>query len=240
VVDPQTRKLCGIIVATDIISYLKGGPKHEIAKQKYQNNFSKAIYEPVENIMTKDVISVFINSTIDHALKLMNKYGLGALPVIDKENRVWAIVTERDIVSMFSQKMAGTPVSKLMTKRVLTVDPNASIKEAEESMVRYGFRRLPLVSDRRLKGIVTATDILRFLSSDEAFQKILSGELDSLLKTKIDKIATHKVITISPDADVGEAAKLMSNHDIGALLVVKDDTLHGIITERDLLKLVPA
>lgn len=69
--------------------------------------------------------------------------------------------------------------------------------------------------------------------------KILSGKLDSLLKTEIDNIATYKLIT-SPDVDLGKAAKLMSKHNIGALLVTKDDMLYGIITERDLFKLVPA
>lgn len=237
VVDPGTRKIQGMVVAMDIVNYLGGGPKFKIIQKKYSGNFFKAIHAPIKEIMTKNAICALNNSRVNDVIKLMTDYNLGGLPIVDKENRVWAIVTERDIAFMLAGKMSGIPVSKLMTKRVAGIDPNASIREAEQTMVRYGFRRLPLVSRKKLKGIVTAMDIIRFFGSTEVFRYLEAGTINSVLKTKVDEISTHDLITIEPDADVSEATKIMRDKDVGALLVVKGKLLQGIITERDLFKL---
>lgn len=235
--DPGTGKLRGIIVAMDIINYLGGGAKFQIIQRKYLNDFFKAMYEPIKTIMTEKVISTLTTSTINDAVKLMVRHNVGALPVLDKDGRVWAIVTERDVVFMFSEKMSGVAVSELMTRRVAGIDPSASIREAEETMVRYGFRRLPLISQGRLKGIITAMDIICFFGSKEIFRRLQTGTIESVLKTEVDEVAVHNLITIEPEADVGEAAKMMRDKNIGALLVTKEKRLMGIITERDLFKL---
>jgi len=237
VVDPGTRKIQGIVVAMDIINYLGGGSKFKIIHKKYSGNFFKAIYAPIKEIMTKNVICALNTSRVSDVIKLMTEYNLGGLPIVDKEDRVWGIVTERDIVFMLADKISGIPVSEQMTKRVAVIDPNASIREAGQTMVRYGFRRLPLVSRKKLKGIVTAMDIIRFFGSNEVFRHLEAGTMNSVLKTKVDEISTHDLITIKPDADISEAAKIMSDKGIGALLVVKGELLQGIITERDLFKL---
>jgi len=237
IVDPGTRRLRGIITATDIIDYLGGGQKFQIVQRKYARNFFKAINEPVRSIMTEKVVSAQTSAKISDAIELMKKHKVGGLPVVDEENRVWAIVTERDIITLFAGKMRAK-VMDLMSKRVVTAPPKTSIFEAEKIMIKYGFRRLPIVSENRLIGIATVMDILRFFGSGKVFEHLQSGIIVQVLQMPILEIATKEVATIGPEADVGEAARLMRERNIGALPVLENEKLVGIITERDFFKLI--
>ncbi len=237
IVDPGTRRLRGIITAADIIDYLGGGRKFQIVQRKYAGNFFKAINEPVRSIMAEKVISAQTSAKISDAMELMKKHKVGGLPVVDEENRVWAIVTERDVTALFAGKMRAK-VTDLMSKKVVTVPHKTSILEAEKTMIKHGFRRLPIVSDDKLMGIATVMDILRFFGSGKVFEHLQSGTIDQVLQMPILEIATKEVAIIEPEADAGEAAKLMRERNVGALPVVKNEKLVGIITERDFFKLI--
>jgi len=238
VVDLGTKRLQGIITATDIIDYLGGGEKSEIIQRKYAGNFFKAINEPVRNISTRKVVSISTYAKISEAIELMKMHKVGGLPVVDEEKRVWAIVTERDIIFLFSGSIRGAKVTDLMSKEVVTAKPEISLSETEKIMIKNGFRRLPLVSGHKLVGIVTVMDVLRFFASGQVFKHPRSGTINQVLQTPVLETATKDVFTIEPEADVGDAAKIMWEKKIGSLPVVKNEKLVGIITERDFLKLV--
>ena len=238
VVDPKTRKLQGVVTATDIVDYLGGGEKFQIIQEKYAGNFFKAINEGVKNISTRKAVSISTSAKISEAIQLMKKHEVGGLPVVDEEGHVWAIVTERDIVFPFSRSIRGAKVADLMSKEVVTAKPEISISETERTMINNGFRRLPLVSDQKLVAIVTVMDILRFFASGEVFKHLQLGTIDQVLQMSVLEIATKDVSTIEPEADVGEAAKLMLEKKMGSLPVTKNGKLVGIITERDFFKLI--
>jgi CBS domain-containing protein len=81
-------------------------------------------------------------------------------------------------------------------------------------------------------------DIVRFFGSGEVFQHLRSGTMVQVLQTPALQIGTRKLITISPDADVNEAARTMKERNVGALLVVDEEKLVGMLTERDFFKLM--
>ena len=236
IADPGTKTLEGIITAPDIINYLGGGEKFQIIEKKFAGNIFKAINEPVKIIMTKNVISVKISAKISDAIKLMKEKNVGGLPVIDDERHVRAIITERDIANMFADRISRVKVAELMSKKVVTALSQTTIFEAAKTMTNKGFRRLPLVSDGKLIGIVTVMDILRFFGSGEVFKHLRSGTILQVLNTSVFEIANKDVATINPYADIGEAAKIMRERNIGALPVIEKEKLVGIITERDFFK----
>jgi len=238
IVDPGTKRLRGIITASDIVNYLGGGEKFQIIQREHAGNFFKAINEPVRHIMTPEVVSVHTFAKISDAIEIMVKHKVGGLPVVDKENRVWAIVTERDVVTIFGGVISGAKVADLMSKKVVTAKPETSILEAEKRMIKNGFRRLPIVLGDKLVGIVTVMDILRFFGSGQVFQHLQSGTIAQVLQTPVIETAVKDVVTIDPNVDVGEAAQLMWERRIGALPVVENEKLIGIITERDFFKLI--
>ncbi len=238
IANPGTRHLEGIVTATDIIDYLGGGRKFEIIRRKFGGNFFKAINEAVKLIMTQKVVSVRISAKISEAIMTMKESNLGGLPVVDEKGSVKAIITERDIVNLFADKASGINVAQLMSEKVVTALPKTTVFEAEKTMVTQGFRRLPIVSDGKVVGIITAMDIVRFFGSGEVFRHLRSGTIIQVLNTPALGVATKTISTIEPDADIGQAAKLMRTKDIGALPVVQAGKLIGIVTERDFFKII--
>ncbi len=238
IANPGTKALEGIITATDIVDYLGGGKKFEIIEQRFGGNFFKAINEPIRLVMTKNVVSVKVSAKISEAIELMKEKNLGGLPVVDDENRVRAIITERDIANLFADRISGIKVSQVMSEKVITALSKTTIFEAERTMTTQGFRRLPIISDGKVIGIITTMDIIRFFGSGSVFKYLQSGTIIQVLNTPALEIATKDVSTITPDADVGQAAKMMRDKNIGALPVVEKEKLVGMLTERDFFKII--
>jgi acetoin utilization protein AcuB len=134
-----------------------------------------------------------------------------------------------------------------MTREVLTVGPTASLAEIAVHMARRKIRRLPVVSSSpdgpRLLGIVTHSDVLHAFPADinpfavnatESVAAIEKAAGRSKL-TAADFMARDPHVT-APDAPIESAARLMLDHKIGALPVVSQHTLVGIITESDIFR----
>lgn len=238
IADPGTHRLRGIITATDLINYLGGGEKYQLIQRKYSGNFYKAINEPVKSIMTTDVVWISTSAKISDALRLMKKHRVGGLPVVDEEKHVWAIVTERDIILLFTRKISGVKVADIMTRKVVTVAPRISIYEAARSMIEHGFRRLPVVLDSKFIGLASVRTLLRFFGSSQVFKHLKSRTMAQVLQTSVLEVTRKNVVTVEPNVDVGEAARLMQENNVGSLPVVENERLVGIITERDFFKLI--
>jgi CBS domain-containing protein len=238
VANPGTKTLEGIVAAIDVIDYLGGGNKFEIIQQKYDGNFFKAINQHVKTIMARNVVSVKTTAKVNEAIELMKEKNLGGLPVVDDENRVKGIITERDIVNFFANRVSGIRVAQLMSEKVVTALPKTTIFEAEKTMSNQGFRRLPIISDGKIIGIITAMDIIRFFGSGHVFKHLQSGTIIQVLNTPALEIAAKQIITVEPEVDVGEAARIMHDKNIGGVPVVTNQKLVGIITERDFFKII--
>ncbi len=113
----------------------------------------------VKEIMKK-VVTIDRRATIKHAASLMSKKNIGCLVVIECDLIV-GIITERDIIKYISHSnYIHAPVEDIMTHHVITIDANASINEAADSMFQHKIKKLPVVENNKLIGIVTATDII--------------------------------------------------------------------------------
>ena len=238
VVSSGTKRLEGIITAPDIVDYLGGGQKFEIVQKRFGGNFFKAINEPVGLIMTQKVVAVLSTAKISEAISLMKEANIGGLPVVDDKNSVKGIITERDIADLFAGRFSTVRVSQIMSEKVISALPTTTIFEAGKTMASQGFRRLPITSNGKLLGIITAMDIIRFFGSGQVFRYLQSDTMMQVLNTPTLEIASKTVSTITPDADVGNAAKIMREKDIGAVPVVQNERLVGIITERDFFKII--
>lgn len=124
-------------------------------------------------------------------------------------------------------------VKSKMTANPFTVSPDQTIPDAHEIMKQHGVRRLPVVKNGKLVGIISKEDIISASPSKATTFSI--GEITYLLsRTKISQIMTKNPVTISPNALLEEAAILMRDNQIGFLPVVDKGKLVGIITESDI------
>ena len=86
--------------------------------------------------------------------------------------------------------------------------------------------------------MVTSTDILEFLGQSTAFNNMTSNSAEEILNTKITGIMENEVISTSPNTRLGDLCAIMENKGIGGLPVINNGEIEGIITERDLLKVI--
>lgn len=126
-------------------------------------------------------------------------------------------------------------VRDYMSINPISIEPNDSVGDALELLKDHSIRRLPVVSKKRLVGLVTETDLLK--ASPSPATSLSIHEINYLYpKIKIRDIMTRDVVTISPDAAIEEAAVIMREKKFGTLVVVEKDNLVGLITESDLFK----
>ena len=130
----------------------------------------------VKDIMTKNVVSIGVNNSVFEAAELMSSKRVSCLVIMDGEVPI-GIVTERDIVRrVVAKKMPlDTKVSEIMSKALITVDPDASLKEAARLMSSNKIRRLPVLKQNRLVGIVVAADFVRNLGKKTISEEILEA-----------------------------------------------------------------
>lgn len=127
-------------------------------------------------------------------------------------------------------------IRELMTGGLTTVHRDTSVQEARDLMARKRIRHLPVTDPGGvLVGIVTDRDIRLNLPSPATSLSV--GEINHLLtKLTVGQVMTRSVITIGPDRPVREGAQLILEHRIGALPVVDDGHLIGILTETDIVR----
>ena len=130
----------------------------------------------VKDIMTKTVITVDANKTVTEATALMTEKNVSNLIVMDG-NTPTGIVTERDFVRKVLARniTSATKISEIMSTPLRVIDPDAPIKEAARKMIRKGIRRLPVMQDNKLVGIITTTDIAKQLSKKTLTDEILQA-----------------------------------------------------------------
>ncbi|MGB9748805.1 MAG: cyclic nucleotide-binding/CBS domain-containing protein [Candidatus Woesearchaeota archaeon] len=121
----------------------------------------------VMEVMTKNVKGVAKNISIKKVAEIMEAYKIGSVVVMEKNNPI-GIVTDTDVVRKVVAKGLNpekTKVSDIMTKNVITVNPESSIREASILMATNNVRRLPVVGKEGLIGIITETDITKIISN---------------------------------------------------------------------------
>ncbi|MBN8595872.1 MAG: CBS domain-containing protein [Anaerolineae bacterium] len=135
--------------------------------------------------------------------------------------------------------MLGTTlVREWMTTPVITVTPFTSISNAHQIMKEKGIRRLPVLDNDDLVGIVTLGDVREASPSDATTLSI--WELNYLWsQLTVEKIMSRKLFTVGPDETVLAAAQLMLDQKISGLPVVeKSGKLVGMITESDIFRML--
>lgn len=140
--------------------------------------------------------------------------------------------------------MHRVPVSQIMQRSVITVHPQELVADAAQLMEEFNIRRLPVVDDDELVvGIVTDTDVLEAETAGSVLNSYDPDAEDEWLT--VADIMTAEVITIQPDATVGQLAATLMEHKIGGVPVVEADPgqpqrLHlvGIVTEMDIFAMI--
>lgn len=131
----------------------------------------------VKEVMNRDVKTARSTDTVKDAAKLMTENRIGSLVVVSGTGEVKGIITERDIMSkivVFGRNADDVKVEEIMSKDIITISPSNTLEEAANLMTSKKIKKLPVVEDGSLVGIVTASDLI-------AYEKELIGKISTIL-----------------------------------------------------------
>ena len=190
----------------------------------------------VGDIMTEDVATVCPGSSVVSAAKIMSDKNISCIIVstvrcpAEDNGDLSGIITETDLLKRAvaeGNDFRRMTVEQIMSSPVRSLPRNLSVLEAGRIMEAENIRRLVVLEEKRLVGIVTQTDIVRVLASYSMWKDV-------------SKLMTSDVAAIASSATVKEAAEVMASRDISCLVAMDNNDVVGIFTERDLLKRVIA
>jgi CBS domain-containing protein len=130
--------------------------------------------DTIRDVMTTNIASVSPNQTVQEAAAIMSEFNIGSLPVVEN-GQVRGIITDRDItLRTTAQGMDGkTPVSQCMSTNLVQGNPNMDVHEAANLMAQRQVRRLPIVENNQLVGMVALGDLAtRDIYQNEAGQAL--------------------------------------------------------------------
>lgn len=169
--------------------------------------------------MTQDVVSVEIPGNRDDVLKILKRTGISGVPVI-KDGQIVGIITRKDLL----RKPDETQLGLLMTPDPITIGPDATIADAARVMIRHGIRRLPVVEDRRLVGLLSVSDLILAIAQMKCTVPIRDAY-------------TSQTFAIWEETPLTVVGRVMEISGFDAIPILDaDNTLRGIISERDLIR----
>jgi CBS domain-containing protein len=138
--------------------------------------FFLKVMPTVKELMTRNVLTLDIQKTVFEAAELMTQKEVGDVVVTEGEIPR-GIVTERDFVMrvVAKRRPLDAQVSEIMSRPLITIDVEASLKEAARKMVNNRIRRLPVLKDHKLVGILVVSDFAKHLSKKTLTEGILEA-----------------------------------------------------------------
>ena len=133
--------------------------------------------KPVRNIMTKEVVTIDISQGATEAARLMTDKHISSVIVVDKEEPI-GIITERDFVKKICSReleISKVNVGEIMSRILTFAGPDTSIDVAIQRMLNHNIRRLPILSEGKVIGIITVTDLAKHLRTDLLLEEALTN-----------------------------------------------------------------
>lgn len=217
-------KIIGIITERDIAKRLGSWKERKISDAR--------IF--VSSTFTKNLIKINQDQPVSSAAREMLKRGISSLVVVDNGNIV-GILTKTDVIKALIK--CEEKVRDWMSKPVITLGIGSSILQARVLMLRNRIKRVPIVLENRVVGIVTEKDIAKALG---LFRKLSEGKHwdERMKKILVEQVMSKDLITVSPDETLDKVVRIMLKNKISGLPVVENEKLVGIITKTDLVRAV--
>ncbi len=185
----------------------------------------------LSEILTAAVVTVAPDAIITDVMAMMSQLAISCVVAIDAEHHPLGVFTERDVVGLLAERhhTCQLKMADIMSAPPLCAEAEMDFRSAYRMLMEQGFRHLVVVdADNRLIGIVTEGDFLRHLDA---------GDL-SEFKT-VAKIMSCNVAAADVDDTLADAVASMHRHHYSCVVITRESSPVGIITERDAVRLAP-
>jgi CBS domain-containing protein len=172
----------------------------------------------IEDIMVRDVACATLPGSRDEVLKILKNKHISGVPVL-KDSKVVGIVTRTNLL----QNPEEEQLALLMTRDPITISPGSDLQTAARLLIQSGIRRLPVVDDGKLVGLVTVADVVGAIA-------------DMNIDTPIKEYVEKEVVAIYSETPLPVVARVMELAGVKAVPVL-DSALEliGIISDRDII-----
>lgn len=135
-----------------------------LSQQEEREHQESSLSLKVEDVMVREVITLDENVSVKEAAEIMNKFEIGCVIAVRK-GKAMGIATERDLLKRVvaeARDANKTKVRDIMTSPLVVVEPKMELEDAVKLMFQMKIKKLPVVDEKRLVGLVSLTDIARF------------------------------------------------------------------------------
>jgi len=169
--------------------------------------------------MTSDVVHVEIPGNRDDVLKILKRTGISGVPVI-KNKKIVGIITRKDLL----RNPEETQLGLLMTTKPVSIGPDADIRKAARLLTEHRIRRLPVVEDGHLLGLLSVSDLIHAIAQLK-------------IKDEIKTMYTSKTFALWEETPLPVVGRVMEISGVDAIPILDNENkLQGIISERDLIR----
>ena len=216
-----------------------------------------ALKRAAAEIASRPVVSVPPADSLIGALSILADKGYGALAVKEESDGhrrtdFAGIITERDFLKKTAldgsrYSMLDAPVSSLMTaaEEVTFAEPDWTLAQCLERMLKGGFRHLPLIENKKCTGMLSSKDIVKAIVEDDKFSSKWKATVGGVAMSMVARTQDATIASVERGSTVADAVRSMREQRVGSVLIptagqTLSESLHsfGIFTERDYLKLL--
>ena len=197
------------------------------------------IINPLER---PELITARVEDSLESVINLMSVNHIGATLIVDKDNNLEAILSERDIVRYLANDdstLANANLADLMTKNPHVLDSSDNILKAFGYCYNGNFRHVPVLDGTKLIGMITVANLYTtvYEQLDQDLKNLYERETFGEEKMK-NFVKDYDVYSLDISHTVRDAIKLMKNKDIGTVVVLDNGKLEGVFSERDVIQRV--
>ena len=173
----------------------------------------------VAEFMTTEVVRVEIPGNRDDVLKILKRTGISGVPVL-KEGKLVGIITRKDLL----RKSDETQLGLLLTRDPVTISPDSTIQEAAQLLIENNVRRLPVVENEELVGLLSVADLVHAIAQMR-------------IKEEIKDRYVSQTYALWEETPLPLVARIMEISGFEAIPILDSESrLQGIISERDLIR----
>ena len=199
---------------------------------------------PGEKTKAKDIAQYGVatidkNSSIYQAIALMVKKNVSGLPVVDESGLI-GIISEKDALRLLCEtEFVEGCVGDYMTTSVFTFDEEDDLADICQCLINNNFRRVPVLHEGRLAGIITRADLIRANKDKFRPQTAQNNSTSGAGKPVAKDVMKSGLLTVGKSTPVYEAMEILATKNVTGLPVVDDYmNLLGVVSEKDILKLL--
>jgi len=130
------------------------------------------------DVMSKNVVTLHQDTPVEDAIRTLLKHQISGMPVVDDEGHLVGIISEFQLMeAIYTPEVKQHRVGKLMTRDVLTVKENAILSDVANMFILHRIRRMPVVRDGTVVGIIARRDLLRYVMETD---DVLGGFIEEV------------------------------------------------------------